>query len=67
MPIISGGTYLQGDGLTTPLLNAGAPDGNTFKNVAAPAATLKDTTNGNLYLNVGTTAAPSWKLVTRAS
>ena len=47
---------------------AGAPtDATTGKYFAAIGSLYSDSTNGNLYVNAGTMASPTWKLVTRAS
>jgi hypothetical protein len=45
--------------------NAGAPttQGAGF---AGKGSMCSDVTNGNLYINAGTKAVPSWKLVTKA-
>jgi hypothetical protein len=57
------GTQNNGNGLNCPLQNAGVPGGTTFQNVAAKGALLVDTTNGKLYINTGTQAAPTWTVV----
>jgi ABC-type lipoprotein export system ATPase subunit len=49
---------------------AGVPvDGasGTGKGTILKGGLCIDTTNGNLYVNGGTTASPTWKLVTRAA
>lgn len=43
---------------------AGIPvDNTTFAGVALTGALLIDTTNGKLYINTGSQAAPTWALV----
>lgn len=47
---------------------AGVPvDGTTGANKAAVGSEYTDVTNANKYLNAGTLASPTWKLVTRAA
>ena len=47
---------------------AGAPtDTTTGKYFAQIGSLYSDSTNGNLYVNAGTMASPTWKLVTRAA
>lgn len=49
---------------------AGAPtDGTsgTGSGFAGVGSLYSDTTNANLYINGGTQASPTWKLVTRAA
>ena len=47
---------------------AGAPTNTTTGQYFAQIGSMyADSTNGNLYINAGTIAAPVWKLVTRAS
>ncbi len=59
-----GGRLIEGSGLGTPLMNAGAPvNGTTFAGIAAVGARLVDTTNGKLYINTGTQASPTWTVV----
>ena len=48
------------------LYGAGAPSGTTGANQAAIGSLYTDTTNAKLYLNGGTKASPSWKIVTSA-
>lgn len=79
MPVISGGKVIEGarhrgaagentEGSLGLFANAGAPvDGTTKAGVAEKGALLIDTTNANLYVNAGTKASPTWKLVTRAA
>jgi len=54
----------------TPIVtNAGAPTNGaagTYFNQAGIGALLIDTTNGNLYINTGTLASPTWTLMTSA-
>jgi hypothetical protein len=50
------------------IVGAGAPtDGTTGANVADIGSRYTDVTNANLYINAGTRASPTWKLVTRAA
>jgi hypothetical protein len=50
------------------IVGAGAPtDGTTGANVAGIGSRYTDVTNANLYINAGTRASPTWKLVTRAA
>ena len=75
MPIITGARHRGAtdentDGSLGPFQNAGAPTNGTSGTKAGRAATgalLIDTTNANLYVNGGTLASPTWKLVTRAA
>lgn len=83
MAVIQGGKIIEGalhrPGATVgaasagsygPFVNAGVPvDGaaGTQFGVAEKGALLIDTTNGKLYLNGGTLASPTWKLVTSAA
>jgi hypothetical protein len=56
--------------LMRPLVKAGAPtDGTsgTGAGFAPKGALCIDYTNANLYINGGTQASPTWKLVTRAA
>lgn len=46
--------------------HAGVP-ATQYDGIAAKGALLIDTTNANLYINAGTKATNSWKLVTRAA
>lgn len=47
---------------------AGTPvDGTTGANWCGPGSEYSDLTSGNLYINGGTLASPTWKLVTRAA
>lgn len=49
------------------LIGAGAPtDGTTGANVAGKGSRYTDVTNAKLYINGGTTASPTWKIVTSA-
>jgi hypothetical protein len=48
------------------LYGSGAPSAATGANHAAPASLYTDTTNAKLYINGGTKAVPSWKIVTSA-
>ncbi len=55
--------------ITLPLTGSGAPtDGTsgTGKGSAGPGSVYVDYAAGNWYLNKGTKASPSWKLVTTA-
>lgn len=57
-----------GGSMTNVFLNAGAPvDGVTLDELVPKGGLLVDTTNANLYVNVGTQAASIWKLFTRAA
>ena len=50
------------------MVGAGAPtDATTGANVAGIGSQYTDVTNANLYINGGTKASPTWKLVTRAA
>jgi len=52
------------------LTNAGVPtDGTSGTGVGAagPGSLCIDITNSNHYINAGTKASPTWKLVTRAA
>lgn len=49
---------------------AGAPSNGTSgtgATVAGPGSIYIDTTGANAYINAGTGASPTWKLVTRAA
>jgi hypothetical protein len=48
------------------LYGAGAPSASTGANNAAPGSLYTDVTNAKLYLQGGTKASPSWKIVTSA-
>lgn len=66
MPVISGGTVMQGNGLARPLLNSGAPTNNvTGLGAAVVGALLIDTTNGKLYICTATngTSTITWTVV----
>ncbi len=81
MGVISGGKVIEGalvrpasaasdttSGSLGPFTNGGVPvDGaaGTQFGVAAKGALLIDSTNANLYINTGTLASPTWKLMTR--
>lgn len=61
----SGGMVLGND-LMVVLTNAGAPTSGgagTFAGYAGKGQLLVDTTNGVLYINTGTLAAPTWTIV----
>jgi hypothetical protein len=45
---------------------AGAPGASFAQNQAQTGSLYTDTTNGKLYINSGTKAAVSWRLVTSA-
>ncbi|MBT3390336.1 MAG: hypothetical protein HN413_07980 [Chloroflexi bacterium] len=66
MSVITGGKIIEGAyGM---YYNAGAPtDGasGTYAGIAPVGALLIDTTNGNLYRNTGTQAAPAWNFAER--
>jgi hypothetical protein len=69
--VISNGVRKQ---LQALFVTAGVPgnytDGTpaaTGEGTAIPGALCIDTTNKNHYINGGTTAQPTWKLVTRAA
>lgn len=66
MPIISGGRVIEGSGLGTPLLNAGAPTNNvTYVGIAVVGSRLVDTTNGKSYICTATngTSTVTWTVV----
>jgi hypothetical protein len=66
MAIITGGKIIEGSGLNTPLLNAGAPTVNvTYLGVAVVGSKLIDTTNGKLYICTATngTSTITWTVV----
>jgi hypothetical protein len=48
------------------LFGSAAPTAATGANIAAPGSEYVDVVGANLYLQAGTKAVPSWKLVTRA-
>jgi hypothetical protein len=48
------------------LYGAGAPTASTGANQAQTASLYTDTTNAKLYINGGTKAVPSWRIVTSA-
>jgi hypothetical protein len=48
------------------LFGAGVPSAATGANQAQTASLYTDTTNAKLYINGGTKASPSWKIVTSA-
>jgi hypothetical protein len=48
------------------LYNAGVPTAATGANSAAPGSLCTDITNFKLYINGGTKAVPSWRIVTSA-
>ena|ERR1700730_15407166 len=48
------------------LYGAGAPSAATGANQAQTASLYTDTTNAKLYINGGTKAVPSWRIVTSA-
>jgi hypothetical protein len=58
----AGGTYVQSPNHWS---NAGAPTNGTNGTLAGyanPGDLLADTTNGNLYQNIGTLASPTWSI-----
>ena len=68
MPIMNptGGIVMTGNGLTHPLLNAGAPTVNvTYLGQAVIGSLLIDTTNGKLYIVTATngTSTITWTVV----
>lgn len=66
MAIISGGMVIEGSGLGTPLLHAGAPVANvTYLGVAVVGSQLVDTTNGKAYICTATngTSTVTWTVV----
>lgn len=68
MPIISGGNVIDGDGLRSPFLNAGAPTSGasgTFVGRAVVGSLLIDTTGGVLYIATSATtgASVTWQVV----
>jgi hypothetical protein len=48
------------------MYGAGAPSAATGANQAQTASLYTDTTNAKLYINGGTKAVPSWRIVTSA-
>jgi hypothetical protein len=48
------------------IYGSGAPSAATGANQAAPGSLYTDTTNAKLYINGGTKAVPSWRIVTSA-
>lgn len=65
MPVMNptGGIVMTGNGLTHPLLNAGAPTNNTtYLGQAVVGSLLIDTTNGILYICTATngTSTITW-------
>ena len=48
------------------LYGAGAPSGATGANHAAPGSLYTDTTGAKAYIQGGTKASPSWKIITSA-
>jgi hypothetical protein len=48
------------------IYGSGAPSAATGANQAQTASLYTDTTNAKLYINGGTKATPSWKIVTSA-
>jgi hypothetical protein len=46
---------------------AGVPGSGDGANTAGKGSLCSDTTNSDLYINAGTKATPTWKLVTRAA
>lgn len=48
------------------IYGAGAPSAATGANQAQTASLYTDTTNAKLYINGGTKAVPSWRIVTSA-
>lgn len=66
MATIAGGNVIEGSGLGSPLLNAGAPTVNvTHLSTAVVGSLLIDTTNGKLYICTATngTSTITWTLV----
>jgi hypothetical protein len=62
------GSADDGSGVVTALAAANMTGGAGFGvNVLGKGGLVADTTNGKLYINGGTLAAPVWKLVTSAS
>ena len=66
MPIISGGNVIQGNGLSSPYQNAGAPTNNvTQLGNAVVGSLLIDTVNGKLFICTATngTSTVTWTVV----
>lgn len=54
--------YIEGSRKRT-FKKAGVPAGGDFAGEADKGDLLSDTTNGKLYINTGTLAAPVWTVV----
>jgi hypothetical protein len=70
VPLCFGTLSPSASGIASLFSNAGAPSNGTSgtgAGIAGPGSLCVDTTNFNLYINAGTLASPTWKLVTRAS
>lgn len=66
MGIITGGRLIEGSGLGSPILNAGAPVNNeTSLGVAVVGSKLTDTTNGAAYICTATNGDDeiTWTLI----
>jgi hypothetical protein len=65
MPIISGGQVMPGNGLTSPILKAGALAANDFAGQVALGGLAIDTTNAKLYICTATngTSTATWTVV----
>lgn len=73
VPVLNASGLLDGT-MSMVFVQAGAPvdytDGTppaSFEGVAPKGSLLIDTTNANVYVNAGTLAHQTWKLVTRAA
>ncbi|MCI2421504.1 hypothetical protein MOQ72_29125 [Saccharopolyspora sp. K220] len=63
MATIRGGKVIEGSGLGSPLLNAGAPTsgaGGTYAGTAVVGSLLIDTANGALYICTNATVGASF-------
>lgn len=65
MAIIDGGQVQPNDGLTHPILNAGAPGANGFAGRCKVGSLLIDRTAGKLYICTATngTTTATWAVV----
>lgn len=65
MAIISGGNVMPSNGLSRPILNAGAPAADAFAGTVAVGSQLIDTTNGKSYICTATngTSTATWVTV----
>lgn len=69
MSVIQGGVVITG-ATQRDIVGAGVPTDGTSGDGAGHSEIgdkYRDQTNGDVYINAGTKASPTWKLVTRAA